>query len=139
MSDTPPNLVAHIGGTFIYSANPEPLANWYKQTLGLQWEHPEGFSAWYALLEYRELESDKKRHIVWSIINNKNRPHVEGKVFCINYRVHNMEATVEHLKAQNIEVKGPENYPEGRFAWITDPEGNTIELWEDTPQEIAAE
>ena len=127
----PTNLVANIGGTFIYSNNAKALAEWYRETLGLQWEHTEEYNAFFAVLKYRELDSDRERGIVWSILSTKNRPSFEGKVFTINYRVHSMDATVEHLKAQGIAIKGPEKYPEGIFAWIKDPEGNEVELWEE--------
>ena len=131
MSAAPPNLVANIGGTFIYSNTPKELAEWYRNALGLQWGHTEEYNAFYAVLKYRELDDDRERGIVWSIMQAKDRPAFEGKVFTVNYRVHSMEATVAHLKSLGISVKGPEKYPEGIFAWITDPDDNGIELWEE--------
>jgi glyoxylase I family protein len=38
---------------------------------------------------------------------------------------------VQQLRAAGITVTvDPENYPNGRFARLHDPEGNPIELWE---------
>ncbi len=52
----------------------------------------------------------------------------------INFRVPNLDAMVGQLRAAAIEVEvDPENYPNGRFARLRDPEGNPIQLWE--PQE----
>ena len=35
------------------------------------------------------------------------------------------------LRAEGVEVdERIETYDYGRFAWITDPEGNRVELWE---------
>jgi predicted enzyme related to lactoylglutathione lyase len=49
----------------------------------------------------------------------------------VNFRVRDLAAMVAQLRASGIAVKvDPESYPNGRFARLTDPEGNPIELWE---------
>jgi glyoxylase I family protein len=54
-----------------------------------------------------------------------------AKQWMINFRVNNLDAMVKQLRATGIAVKvDPENYPNGRFARLHDPEGNPIELWE---------
>ena len=51
--------------------------------------------------------------------------------FMIKYRVDDLDALLEQLKQAGVEVDPHrEDYDYGRFAWITDPEGNRIELWE---------
>ena len=51
--------------------------------------------------------------------------------FMVNYRVDDLDALLEELKKSGIEIDPPrEDYDYGRFAWITDPDGNRIELWE---------
>ncbi len=50
--------------------------------------------------------------------------------FMINYRVANLERMLEQLRGNGVTVEKVEDYDYGRFAWITDPEGNRIELWE---------
>ena len=50
--------------------------------------------------------------------------------FMINYRVANLEKMLEQLRRQGVAIEKFEDYDYGRFAWITDPEGNRIELWE---------
>nr|NQU92050.1 hypothetical protein [Bacteroidota bacterium] len=52
----------------------------------------------------------------------------------VNYRVIDLEKTVGHLKEYGVEPTEIEVYPEGKFAWCEDPEGNHIELWEDTSE-----
>jgi predicted enzyme related to lactoylglutathione lyase len=132
MDTNPPNLVANIGGVFIYSEQPAALADWYKKHLGINYEHTPEYNAWYASFEYTDMRTGKKAYTAWSILLSNNRPKFEGKVFSVNYRVYNLEEMVDYLKVSNIEVKGIEEYPEGKFAWLTDPDGNHIELWEDT-------
>jgi predicted enzyme related to lactoylglutathione lyase len=49
----------------------------------------------------------------------------------INFRVADLEAIVEQLRAAGEEVEvDPERYPNGRFAALHDPEGNGIQLWQ---------
>jgi predicted enzyme related to lactoylglutathione lyase len=49
----------------------------------------------------------------------------------INFRVSDLDAMVAQLRANESEVEvDAEVYPNGRFASLTDPEGNPIQLWE---------
>ena len=49
----------------------------------------------------------------------------------INYRVENLDELLKLLRSEGVEVDDRlEEYDYGRFAWIMDPEGNRIELWE---------
>jgi predicted enzyme related to lactoylglutathione lyase len=49
----------------------------------------------------------------------------------INYRVDDLGALLEQLRAGGVAiVQGPEAHENGKFAWIMDPDGNKIELWE---------
>ncbi len=49
----------------------------------------------------------------------------------INYRVDNLDELLASLKQNGIEiVSGPESAENGKFAWIMDPDGNKVELWE---------
>jgi predicted enzyme related to lactoylglutathione lyase len=49
----------------------------------------------------------------------------------INFRVKDLSKMVEQLRASGIGVTlNEEEFPNGRFARLFDPEGNPIELWE---------
>jgi predicted enzyme related to lactoylglutathione lyase len=49
----------------------------------------------------------------------------------INFRVANLDVLLEQLRSEGVEVdERREDSENGRFGWITDPEGNRIELWE---------
>jgi predicted enzyme related to lactoylglutathione lyase len=42
-----------------------------------------------------------------------------------------MDDMLEHLKQNGVEIqKGPESHENGKYAWIIDPDGNKLELWE---------
>lgn len=126
-------ILAHLGGIFLYSENPKALADWYTLHLGMQYVYTAENKAYVATFNYNELEKpDTKRYIVWSISHTDKRPTFkEGKLFTVNYRVHNMDATLTHLRKLNIDIKGPETHEQGIFAWISDPDGNTVELWQE--------
>ena len=52
----------------------------------------------------------------------------------INYAVDDMDALLARLRAKGVTiVKQDDKDPNGRFAWILDPEGNKIELWQPKP------
>jgi predicted enzyme related to lactoylglutathione lyase len=49
----------------------------------------------------------------------------------INYRVADLHGLVAALKAEGCNVLEKIDESEyGKFAWVIDPEGNKIELWE---------
>jgi predicted enzyme related to lactoylglutathione lyase len=51
--------------------------------------------------------------------------------FMINYRVDDLDELLAQLKKDGVEiVSGPESHENGKFAWIMDPDGNKVELWE---------
>jgi catechol-2,3-dioxygenase len=132
MSPENNNQVAAIGGVFIYSENPKELAEWYKKHLGIEYEYTQEYNAFYYSFKYLDIDSKKKYYTAWSILSSKLRPKLDFKAFTVNYRVYDIENTVNNLKLQGINIRGVDTYPEGKFAWLDDPEGNHIELWEDT-------
>ncbi len=124
-------MVIALGGLFLYSENPKVLAKWYSDNLGLTYEYAEDYSAYYISFPYREMDNEKKRYTVFSILHNDSRPFVDGKFFTINLRVSNIDSVIQKLAQNRVEVRGPEQHDEGKFAWLVDLEGNYIELWQD--------
>ena len=51
----------------------------------------------------------------------------------INYAVDDMDGFLTRLRAKGVAILKHEDDDNGRFAWILDPEGNKIELWEPKP------
>jgi predicted enzyme related to lactoylglutathione lyase len=53
----------------------------------------------------------------------------------VNYRVEDLDALLALLRQEGVEIDDRREDSEyGRFAWIMDPEGNRIELWEPPKQ-----
>jgi len=126
-------MIEGIGGAFLFSNNVKQLAAWYRDCLGIipAGEDPECNSI-YATFEYWDLENPKiKRTTAWAILPTdqdiKDKPRT-GK---INYRVKNMGEILSHLKSKGVTIDKTEEYPYGNFAWLKDPDGNPIELWEE--------
>jgi predicted enzyme related to lactoylglutathione lyase len=69
---------------------------------------------------------------VWSLFPKDTKYFEPAQAsFMINYRVDDLDALLERLRAAGVQIdERRENSEYGRFAWIMDPEGNRIELWE---------
>jgi len=73
---------------------------------------------------------------VWAVFTRESQYFDPSRsAFMINYRVENLDALLETLKREGVEIDPHrEDYDYGRFAWIMDPEGNRIEMWEPPKQ-----
>jgi len=61
-----------------------------------------------------------------------------GKVWMINFPARNLDAVATQLRGAGISVEvDPQAYPNGRFARVSDPEGNPIEVWEPQGRDAA--
>jgi predicted enzyme related to lactoylglutathione lyase len=118
--------VTGIGGVFFKARDPAHMAAWYREHLGIPTEDGHVDFAW------REKDNpDKIGRTVWSIFPaDTDYFGPSSASLMINYRVANLERMLEQLRRGGIAVEKVEDYDYGRFAWITDPEGNRIELWE---------
>jgi len=122
--------VKFLGGAFIYSDDPKSLAAWYKKYLGIDTTAHETFYSHDFLYRYH----DDSRHvgrIVWAIIKRKENTSPLQTGYMLNYRVDNLDKMLAQLRALGLTIEKIEDHPNGRFAWLTDPEGNRIELFED--------
>lgn len=127
--------VTGIGGIFFKADNPKQMYDWYQKHLGID-PIPGGSCA---MFDWRDAENpDQKGSTVWSINPRDTTYFGAGpQTFMMNYRVENMDALLEALKAEGVQIDPKRDDSEfGRFAWIVDPEGNRIELWEPPKDDI---
>ena len=120
--------VTGIGGVFFLSRDDsKALAAWYAEHLGMS---PEDWGG--SILNWKDDTAEDGGSTVWHVAERGSdwfKP--SDSSFMINYRVDDMTALIKHLTAGGVEIqKGPEYHENGVFAWIMDPEGNKIELWE---------
>ena len=120
--------VTGIGGIFFKSTNDHAaLAAWYQKHLGMSLEPFGG-----AILRWPDDKADDKGLTVWHVAKGDTKWFSPSQAsFMVNYRVDNLVEMLENLRAAGVEVVGgPESHENGKFAWIMDPDGNKVELWE---------
>ena len=113
--------VLGLGGVFFRASDPAGLAAWYQAHLGVDpvpdsgdakpWRQEAGDTVFAPFPADTDYFGDPARQ------------------FMLNFRVRDLDAMVAQLRAAGIEVRD-EPSPYGRFARLTDPEGNPIELWQ---------
>ena len=120
-----------IGGVFLYANDAKALSNWYAHHFGMRIETYEDGKVYGTEFKYRRLsDSSKVDSTVFSISQSKNPLPAERHECVVNYRVRDLTAFLEQLKADGVPVEKTEDYDYGRFAWVRDPEGNRIELYQ---------
>ena len=120
-----------IGGVFIYANDAKTLSNWYAHHFGLKLETYEEGKVYGTEFKYRRLgDSSKVDSTVFSISQAKTTLPAERTECVINYRVRDLQAFIEQLRADGIAIEKTEDFDYGKFAWIKDPEGNRIELYQ---------
>ena len=120
--------VTGIGGVFFLARGEgKELSSWYETHLGMRLEDFGG-----AILQWPDDTAGDGGLTVWSVADRDSEWFSPSdSAFMINYRIDDMDAMIGQLTAAGIEIlQGPEYHENGAFAWIMDPEGNKIELWE---------
>ncbi len=120
--------ITGIGGIFFKSqGDSAALAAWYQTHLGLPLEDFGG-----AVLRWPDDKAEDKGLTVWCLAKRDSQWFSPSNAsFMVNYRVDNLGEMLEQLKAAGVDVlQGPESHENGKFAWIMDPDGNKVELWE---------
>jgi catechol 2,3-dioxygenase-like lactoylglutathione lyase family enzyme len=118
--------VTGIGGIFFKSEHPGPMREWYAKNLGLS-----GQGGGEVMLHWREKDKpEQERMTVWSIFP-ANSKYFEPSQLMVNYLVDDLDALLDRLTKAGVKVDPKrQNAPYGKFAWIYDPDGNKIELWQ---------
>ena len=120
--------ITGIGGVFFKSkGDSAALAAWYRKHLGMALEDFGG-----AILKWPDDKAEDQGLTVWHVAEKDSQWFSPSRSsFMINYRVDNLGELLEQLRAGGVEViQGPESHENGKFAWIMDPDGNKVELWE---------
>lgn len=135
------NLITGVGGVFIFSDKPQELADWYSKIFGFNFESSPDSSAFYqTFITLDKANTSKKLDFHFSIIRanqsfKKESPKESKSMYgdqnyMINIRTENLEKLLENIRNHNIEIVKTEEWDYGKFAWIIDPEGNRIELYQ---------
>ena len=116
--------ITGLGGLFFKSPDPKALAKWYHEMLGIELTEWGG-----AMLRY-----DAPGHpefVVWSPSSADTTYYQPSKrEFMVNYGVDDLDGMVAALEAKGVKIIGRQEESYGRFAWIMDPDGTKLELWQ---------
>ena len=109
-----------IGGYFIRAADPAALGTWYRDCLGLDtdenglWSQEAGPTVFATFEPGTDYFGSRTQQTM------------------LNFRVRNLDAMLAQLRAKGADVAEEAQDMEGvgLFGWVTDPEGNRVELWQ---------
>ena len=112
--------VLGIGGFFLRAADPAALNAWYRDCLGLDadenglWNPDPGPTVFATFESETDYFGSRTQQVM------------------LNFRVRDLDAMLAQLRAKGADVDKEAQEMEGigRFGWVTDPEGNRIELWQ---------
>lgn len=114
--------VTGLGGVFYVVKDPEATRAWYRDVLGIEGDYgPQ--------LMWSAETGEAPYSLISHFADDKYIQPGRGG-FMINLRVDDCEAMVNQLKAKGVEILGYADEGYGRFAWLLDPDGVKIELWQ---------
>lgn len=121
----PVGRITGMGGLFVRSKDPKALAAWYHDVLGIQLKSWGG-----AALKY-----DAPGHppaLIWSAMPAATEyMGPSTREFMLNFAVDDLDAFLHRLTDKHVPIlKRGDRDPTGHFAWIMDPDGTKIELWQ---------
>jgi predicted enzyme related to lactoylglutathione lyase len=112
--------VLGIGGYFMRAADPPALGAWYRDCLGLD-------------ADENGLWSQEAGPTVFATFESETDYFgSRAQQAMLNFRVRDLDAMLAQLRAKGADVDKETQDMEGvgRFGWVTDPEGNRVELWQ---------
>jgi predicted enzyme related to lactoylglutathione lyase len=112
--------VLGIGGLFLRATDPAALGAWYRECLGLDADES---GLW---------RQEPGPTVLATFESDTDYFGSTAQRAMLNFRVRDLDAMLAQLRAKGADVAGEpqEMAGVGRFAWVTDPEGNRIELWQ---------
>lgn len=119
--------VTGIAGVMFQAQDAITLRRWYRERLGIDVQ-PWGGAAF----DVTNDATGSTSTTVSSVVERESKLLTPGTApFMVTYRVEDLRALVQVLNVEGCQVTGDADATElGRFAWLVDPEGNKVELWE---------
>lgn len=114
--------VTGLGGVFYAVRDPQATRDWYRDTLGIT-------GLYGPQLDWAAEPLEHPYSLISPLPNDAYIQPGKGG-FMINLRVHDLAGFVAMLRGKGVEILGEAEEGYGRFAWLLDPDGVKIELWE---------
>ena len=115
--------VTGLGGIFYKVADHGRTTAWYQEILGIGGE-------WGAMFPWNAEAGNDAYSLLSPFKETTDYMQPSSAAFMINLRVDDLDAMIAQLEAKGIEILGRQNEDYGDFAWIMDPDGIKIELWQ---------
>jgi predicted enzyme related to lactoylglutathione lyase len=113
--------VLGLGGIFFKAEDPAAVRDWYARVLGFE------VTDWGGVA----FKSTRAAGTNWSPFDADTRYFEPSQAaFMVNFIVDDMDGLLAKAAAQGVEPTGRQDEEMGRFAWLIDPAGVKIELWE---------
>jgi predicted enzyme related to lactoylglutathione lyase len=113
--------ITGFGGAFIRANDPQTLYRWYEHHLGLV--KSEGSFAYPA--------PTQRAQVVFAFFKQEDEYFPVAQKAMINLQVDDLDAVLDRLITEGVTVDPKrDSYDFGKFGWLTDPEGNRVELWQ---------
>ena len=113
--------ITGFGGIFLRANDPKALYAWYEQHLGLT--KPDGSFAFAPPTQHPQ--------VVFAFFKPDNNYFPPAQKAMINLQVDDLDGVLDRLIEEGITVDLERaSYDFGKFGWLTDPEGNRVELWQ---------
>jgi predicted enzyme related to lactoylglutathione lyase len=112
-----------VGGVFLKARDPKALSAWYAAHLGIP-------DLGGGTLAFEGPESNGTTVVAHFPMDTSNFGD-SGQMVMVNFRVDDMDQLLAQLAEAGARIDPKRDDSEyGRFAWIWDPEGNRVELWQ---------
>lgn len=121
--------VLGVGGIFVKSTDPDASKRWYQEVLGLELNSYGGFD--FSHSTSADTFADGARTIFARFEDGSDYFAPSEQAFMVNLMVEDLAALLARIKAAGVDLIGePQQFDYGHFAWLMDPDGVKIELWE---------
>ena len=117
--------VLGVGGVFFKAEDPAAVSAWYRRVLGFD------VQGWGGV----KFAHPDRGGVVWSPFKaDSDYFDPSPRDFMINLIVDDLDGVLARAGAEGVEPLGrSDDDPSGRFAWVMDPAGTKVELWEPKP------
>jgi predicted enzyme related to lactoylglutathione lyase len=113
--------ITGFGGAFLRSKDPKALYEWYQKHLGLV--KGEGY--------FTFPSPTRRPYVVFALFKPDNDYFPAPQKAMINLEVDDLDGVLDRLITEGVIVDpNRQSYDFGKFGWLTDPEGNKVELWQ---------
>lgn len=114
-------MIKGFGGVFWRTNNLEVIKKWYSEVLQID------INQWNGTV----IKPQAEQETIFSFFTGEDTYFPREQQVMLNFQVDNLEETIEHLEHIGVPLAKPKVEGEyGKFAWIEDPEGRLVELWE---------